>query len=86
MFVRHRVADYTAWREVYDRFDEERPGFGVTGHAVFQALDDPNDVTVWHDFASRDTADAFVSSRRLRDVMEEAGVQAQPDIWFTTAA
>ena len=26
---------------------------GVTGHAVYQALDDPNDVTVWHDFATR---------------------------------
>jgi hypothetical protein len=86
MFVRHQVADFTAWREAYDKFDEERSGLGVTGHAVFQALDDPNDVTVWHDFAGRDAAESFASSPRLRDAMQGAGVRGQPDIWFTAAA
>lgn len=35
MFVRHKVNDYTVWRTAYDAFETERPGFGVTGHAVF---------------------------------------------------
>jgi hypothetical protein len=35
LFVRHPVADYAAWRRVYDDFDEERRGMGVTGHAVY---------------------------------------------------
>jgi hypothetical protein len=65
LFVRHPVADYAAWRQVYDGFDEERQGMGVTGHAVFQSVDDPNDVTVWHDFETREQAESFAASDRL---------------------
>src|SRR5262245_24038172 len=49
LFIRHDVADYDAWRQVYDEFDSTRRGLGVTGDAVFQSVDNPNDVTVWHD-------------------------------------
>lgn len=86
MFVRHRVADYAAWREVYDGIDQERRGLGVTDHAVYQALGDPNDVTAWHDFSDRQAAESFASSPQLREAMQRAGVQGHPDIWFTTAA
>jgi hypothetical protein len=82
LFVRHPVADYAAWRRVYDEFDAERRPMGVTGHAVYQSLDDPNDVTVWHDFATREEAEAFASSERLRDAMQRAGVQGRPTVWF----
>jgi hypothetical protein len=84
LFVRHNVADYEAWRKVYDEFDEERRPMGVTDDAVFQSVDDPNDVTVWHDFAEADEARAFVSSEALRNAMQRAGVQGEPDIWFVT--
>ena len=86
MFVRHEVADYAAWRTVYDSIDAERPSLGVTGHAVFQAVDDPNDVTVWHDFATLEAAQSFAGSPQLREAMSQAGVQGQPDVWFTTAS
>jgi hypothetical protein len=82
LFVRHPVADYAAWRRVYDEFDAERRPMGVTGHAVYQSLDDPNDVTVWHDFATREEAEAFASSERLHDAMQRAGVQGRPTVWF----
>ena len=86
MFVRHNVADYDAWRKVYDEFDEERRPMGVTGDAVFQSVDDPNDVTVWHDFAGVDEARAFVSSDALRNAMQRAGVQGEPQIWYVNEA
>ena len=86
MFVRHRVADYAAWRAVYDGIDQERQGMGVAGHAVYQSVGDPNDVTVWHDFSTRETAESFASSPRLREVLQQAGVQGAPEIWFATAA
>lgn len=86
MFVRHPVQDYTVWRKFYDDFDEERRSMGVVGDAVYQAADDPNDVTVWHDFESLETAQAFASADRLKEVMQEAGVAGPPDIWFTTEA
>ena len=85
MFVRHEVADYAAWREAYDSIDQDRRSMGVTDHAVYRSFYDQNNVTAWHDFASQDEAQSFASSTLLRDAMQRAGVQGQPDIWFTTA-
>lgn len=81
LFVRHSVADYTAWRKVYDEFDAQRRSMGVVGDAVYQALDEPNDVTVWHDFATREQAEAFSASDALRSAMQRAGVQGTPTVW-----
>jgi hypothetical protein len=86
LLVRHSVADYATWRKHYDDFGEERQGMGLTGHAVYQSIDDPNDVTAWHDFSTREAAEAFASSPRLRRVMEQAGLVGTPDIWFVTEA
>ncbi len=86
MFIRHPVADFAAWKQAYDAFDEERSGMGVVGDAVFQSADDPNEVTAWHDFATRDIANAFAASDRLREVMSTAGVTGEPSIWLTTPA
>lgn len=84
LFVRHNVADYEAWRKVYDEFDEERRPMGVKGDAVFQSIDDPNDITAWHDFDTAEAARAFVSSDALRAAMQRAGVQGEPQLWFVT--
>src|SRR5436190_18950472 len=75
MYVRHEVVDYTAWRKGYDAFDADRQTMGVTGQAVYQSVDNPNDVTVWHDFKSAEAAKAFASSPKLKAVMEKAGVK-----------
>ncbi len=86
MFVRHPVTDFATWKHAYDAFDTERKGMGVIGDAVFQAADNPNDVTAWHDFQTLDAAQGFVSSARLREVMTDAGVAGEPAIWFTSQA
>ncbi len=83
MFVRHAVTNFDEWKQGYDAFDDERKGLGVVGDAVFQGANDPNDVTVWHDFESIESAKAFSESARLREVMSKAGVASQPEIWFT---
>ena len=83
LFARMNVADYESWRKEYDHFYGERVDMGVMGAAAFQLVDDPNDVTVWHDFETAEAARAFVSSDALRDVMERAGVQGEPQFWFT---
>ena len=75
-FVRHKVNDYTVWRKAYDAFETERPGFGVTGHAVFYTVGDPNDVTAWHDFDTIEAARSFANSAQLKEVMQAAGVHA----------
>lgn len=86
LFVRHMVNDYATWKQAYDDFDAERSGMGVTGHAVYQQIDNPNDVTVTHDFGSTEQAQAFIESARLKEVMADAGVAGPPDAWLTAAA
>lgn len=82
-FVRHAVEDYDAWRKVYDEFAKPQEEGGVESEAVFRGLDDPNNVTVVHDFDTEDEARAFFSSDELKQAMGEAGVSSPPDIWFT---
>ena len=82
LFVRHNVDDFSRWKKAYDEFDAERRSMGVTGDGVYQAVGDTNDVTVNHEFASAEAAKAFADSARLNEVMQSAGVQGAPTIWF----
>ena len=86
LFVRHTVADYKAWRKVYDDFDAVRKTLGVTAAAVYQAADNPSDITITHDFATLGAAQAFAKSPELKKAMQSAGVVGAPTIWFTTKA
>ena len=86
MFISHEVSDYAAWRKVYDGFDATRRKLGVTGQAVYRSVDNPNDVTVTHDFKGVDKAKSFTASPDLKPAMEKAGVKGTPQIWFTTSA
>jgi hypothetical protein len=86
LFIRHQVRDYPTWRSAYDAFDSERESMGVRGHAVYQTIAAPQDITVWHDFNDLAAAKAFASSHRLREVMKAAGVQGEPQIWFVEKA
>ncbi len=86
LFVKHDVADFDTWKKAYDAFDPERKTMGVTGHGVYQAEGNPNSLTIYHHFESMDAAKAFVGSDRIREVMREAGVLGEPEVWFTTKA
>lgn len=84
LFVRHTVADYGEWKKAYDDFDTERKSMGVTSHGVYQADGNPKDVTAYHEFNTMEAAKAFAGSARLKEIMQSAGVQGTPDIWFAT--
>jgi hypothetical protein len=86
LFVRHTVADYAAWRQIFDDFAPTQEAMGVTDKAVYRATDNPNDITVTHDFATLEAARAFAGSPELKAAMHDAGVTSAPTIWFTTRA
>ncbi len=46
----------------------------MAADAVYRAADDPNDITVTHDFATMDAARAFAGSAELQAAMRDAGV------------
>ena len=86
LFVRHEVADYAKWRQVYDAFGPTQKTLGVQDQAVYQEIGNPNDITVRHEFASLEAAQAFGVSPELRAAMHDAGVEGAPTIWFATRA
>ncbi len=82
VFVRHNVADYSVWRKGYDDAEAMQKDGGVLAEAVYQSVDDPNDITVSHDFATLDAARAFLSRADLKEAMETIGVVGAPTVWF----
>ena len=86
MFVRHEVNDYAAWRKGFDAFRPEGKKMGAATAAVYQSVDNPNEVTVTHDFKSMEQAKAFISSPDLKTAMDKAGVKGTPQIWITNRA
>jgi len=86
LFVRHQVSDYPQWRKVYDDFGPKRSELGVQSASVYQAANDPRDLTVTHDFASLEAAQAFAGSPELREAMHASGVEGAPTVWFATRA
>ncbi len=65
MFARFAVEDYASWRNVFDDHHHLRQSGGARDYRVFQSVDDPNEVTVWLDFATADEAKTFASSEAL---------------------
>lgn len=86
LFVRHAVADYDAWRRIYDDAEPMRRAAGVVAHAVYRSAADPNEITVTHEFASLGAAQAFAGNPDLKAAMQAAGVVGAPTIWFAARA
>jgi len=62
----------------FDKLEAERKAMGAAGHhQVFQAVDDVNDVTAWHDFATLEKARSFASSNELKEAMGRSARQAR---------
>ena len=69
LFVRHTVSDYKTWRKAYDDFAPVQKAKGVTAEAVYRAVENPNDITVTHEFATIEAAQAFAESAELKNAM-----------------
>ena len=78
--VRHTVADYAAWRPVYDDVESLRTEYGCTGQQVYRDPADANDLFVTHDFPSVEQATAFANDPKLASAMQKAGVTSAPRI------
>lgn len=83
MFVRHPVADFTAWKPVYDSIADLRKQMGVTGASVHRDGTDSNLVVITHRFGTLAQAHAFADSETVKAAMGRAGVCGPPEFWFT---
>lgn len=80
LVVRHTVADYAAWRAVYDEVEPVRAEHGCTGQRVLRLPADANDVFITHEFPTVDQAAAFTHDAKFGAAMQRAGVTSAPQI------
>ncbi len=78
--VRHDVADYDAWKAVFDSFPPSEGG--ALFHRINRDLDSPNTIAVVSGFSDAETAHAFVANPDLKDAMGRAGVVGEPRFEF----
>ncbi len=86
LIVRHPVADFDAWRVVYNEVAALRDQHGCTGERVLCLPTDANDVVAIHDFPTVEQAEAFASDPALKAAMERSGVAGAPRIEIFASA
>jgi len=72
--VHHRVADFDAWKQVYDGFADAMREGGIRWQHVWRDQDDPSMVVVISMFDGPEAAHAFFDRAELKEAMGSAGV------------
>jgi len=75
MMGRASVEDYAMFRKTFEGAEEMRKAAGALSSAVFQSVDDPNEVIIQVEFSTADAAKAFQSSQELRERQQQAGLK-----------
>jgi heme-degrading monooxygenase HmoA len=86
LVVHHRVADYDAWKPVFDEHEPVRRSHGEIEHRIYRDIHDRNRVIIHNDFPSEEAARAFTEDPSLKDAMARAGVEGEPGISFIEKA
>ncbi len=82
LLIRHHVADYPAWKALFDEQELTRRANGSQGGRLFRDAADPNEVVLLLAWDDLERARLFVDSDDLREAMAQSGVTDRPDIWF----
>jgi heme-degrading monooxygenase HmoA len=83
--LRHRVADFDAWKAVWDERLDARMRGKVVGHRLTRSAADPNEVEVVMEFDSREDAEAYREYMELpetRAALARGGVQEHAPMWI----
>jgi quinol monooxygenase YgiN len=86
LLVRHRVANFEAWKQAFDSMTGVRKEHGWLGHTVSRDANDPNMVTIVNRVKDLAGAKRYGGSDALRQAMQKAGVQGPPEIAFLEEA
>ncbi|MBI4300450.1 MAG: cyclase [Chloroflexi bacterium] len=82
LLVRHKVADFSNWKPIFDEHEPTRANAGSQGGLLFRSVDDPNEVFVLLEWDAQSRAREFAQSEDLRQAMDRAGVLGPPDVYF----
>lgn len=82
VLIIHEVADYPAWKRVFDGAAGIRREAGERSYEVLRYQTDPNRIVHFSAWTSLDAARAFFESPRLVKIRAEAGVKAPEFIYL----
>jgi hypothetical protein len=82
VLITHKVKDWDAWKKSFDSHKQVRLDAGMTDRAIGFSVGDNHKVTVAFVINDMKKAEAFMTSKDLKDKMAEAGVVGPPDIFF----
>ena len=74
LLIRHHVADYPAWKAVFDEHETTRQANGSQGGRLFRDAADPQEVLLLLEWDDLERARLFVDSDDLQEAMTRAGV------------
>ncbi len=86
VLVNHKVNDYPKWKAVFDGFVDTRKAGGEKAFTIFHPDNDPNNLTLLFEWDNRQNAEKFMSSPKLKETMQRAGVAEEPHIQFLDQA
>ena len=86
VMVRHTVADFAAWKAVFDRVPLDRKAAGWTSGLILRDSENPNDLTVLVETEDLAQLRAFLQTDELREAMQQAGVTSAPEMRFLETA
>ncbi len=81
VLIIHEVADYPAWKSIFDRAAGIRKEAGERSYQVLGYHDDPNKIVHFSAWTSIADARQFFESPKLVQIRAEAGVKA-PDFIY----
>ena len=82
LLVRHKVADFSKWKEAYDAHSPARQKAGLTEKHLLRNTDNQNEVILLFEAKDLPKAKEFATSADLRETMKGAGVVDKPDIYY----
>ena len=82
VLIIHEVADYPAWKAVFDHAAGIRREAGERSYQVLRYDQDPNRIVHLSTWTSHAAARAFFESPRLAKIREQAGVKAPEFIYL----
>ena len=81
VLIIHEVADYPAWKKVFDGAADIRREAGERSFQVLKYQNDPNRIVHFSVWTSIDDAKRFFESPKLVQIRKEAGVKS-PDFIY----
>jgi quinol monooxygenase YgiN len=82
VLIIHEVADYAAWKKVFDDAAGIRKTAGERSYQVLKYEEDPNQIVHFSVWTSIADARAFFESPKLVQIRKEAGVKAPQFIYL----